>query len=50
ALAGEIKDMTGVQDPYEEPLAPEVVVDSERESPRECARRVVKKLEELGCL
>jgi len=48
ALAGEIKDMTGIQDPYEEPLNPELIVDTERESPREAARKVLRKLEELN--
>ncbi len=48
ALAGKIKDMTGIQDPYEEPLSPEVVVDSERESPDECAKRIMAKLLRLG--
>ena len=47
ALRGEIKDMTGVQDPYEEPLNPEVVVDSERTQPDTCARRILDKLREL---
>ena len=32
ALAGEIKQFTGVSDPYEEPLAPEVLVESDRET------------------
>jgi len=48
ALAGEIKDMTGVQDPYEEPLNPEVVVSSENESPDECVKLIFAKLLELG--
>ena len=30
ALAGEIKNFTGIDDPYEEPLEPEVVVNSEK--------------------
>jgi len=50
ALAGEIRDMTGIQDPYEEPLNPEVVVDSENQSPDECVKRVMAKLLELGYL
>ena len=29
AFAGEIKGFTGVDDPYEEPVAPEIVVDTE---------------------
>ncbi len=32
ALAGEIKNFTGVSDPYEEPLKPELVVETDRES------------------
>jgi adenylyl-sulfate kinase len=44
ALEGKIKDMTGVNDPYEEPLAPEVVVDTEQETPNEGADRIIEKL------
>lgn len=50
ALAGEIKDMTGVDDPYEEPVNHEVTVDTERESVGECVERITRKLEELGYL
>jgi adenylyl-sulfate kinase len=32
ALAGQLKGFTGVSDPYEEPLAPDVVVETDRES------------------
>jgi adenylyl-sulfate kinase len=48
ALAGEIPQFTGVSDPYEEPLAPELVVDTERESVAESAARVLARLAELG--
>jgi adenylylsulfate kinase len=48
ALAGEIAQFTGVSDPYEEPLAPELVVDTERESVAESAARVLARLAELG--
>src|SRR6266576_2255601 len=48
AFKGEIKEFTGVNDPYEEPSAPELVLDSERHSPEESAALVVAKLEELG--
>nr|MDP8943848.1 adenylyl-sulfate kinase [Actinomycetota bacterium] len=41
AFRGEIPEFTGVSDPYEEPLAPELVLDTERESPEESARRVL---------
>jgi len=48
AFAGEIKGFTGVDDPYEEPAAPEVVVDTEATDPEEAAAIVIRKLEELG--
>jgi len=48
ALAGEIPQFTGVSDPYEEPLRPELVIDTEREVVGESAARVVDRLVELG--
>jgi adenylylsulfate kinase-like enzyme len=50
AFAGEIKGFTGVDDPYEEPTAPELVVDTETTSEEEAAALVVSKLEELGLI
>jgi adenylylsulfate kinase len=50
ALAGEIPQFTGVSDPYEEPLAPELVVDTEREDVATSATRVIDRLVELGYL
>jgi len=50
AEKGLIKNVTGIDDPYEEPLEPELVVDTERESPDEGAKRVVDKLIELALL
>lgn len=50
ALAGEIKNFTGVSDPYEEPLNPDVVVDSSRETIDESAQKIVDKLIHLGYL
>jgi sulfate adenylyltransferase/3'-phosphoadenosine 5'-phosphosulfate synthase len=50
ALAGEIKAFTGIDDPYEPPLSPEVVVHTDRESPDESIARIVSKLEALGYL
>ena len=47
ALAGEIKHFTGIDDPYEAPLTPEVVVETDRETPDESAARIIAKLEEL---
>jgi adenylylsulfate kinase len=48
AFAGEIKGFTGVDDPYEEPPSPEIVLDTERHEPEESARLIVDRLEELG--
>ena len=48
AFAGEIKGFTGVDDPYEAPASPELVIDTEAHSPEESAQLVVAKLEELG--
>ncbi len=45
ALRGEIPAFTGVSDPYEEPLAPELVLDTETESPAESAARVLAYVE-----
>ncbi len=50
ALAGEIKGFTGVDDPYEPPTSPDVVVRTDRESPRESLGTILTKLEELGYL
>ena len=48
AIAGELPNFTGVSDPYEEPLHPEVVCDSSRESIAESVARVVAALERRG--
>jgi adenylylsulfate kinase len=48
ALAGEITHFTGVDDPYEAPQTPELVVDTIVEDPQESLRDVLEKLHELG--
>jgi len=48
ALAGEIANFTGVSDPYEPPLSPDVVVDSSKDSISDGVERIVAKLRELG--
>jgi adenylylsulfate kinase len=48
AFKGEIKEFTGVNDPYEEPIRPEVVLDTELHSAEESAALVVAELERLG--
>lgn len=48
ALRGEIKNFTGVDDPYEPPLNPEVTIQSDKETPAQSAAKVIARLEELG--
>jgi adenylyl-sulfate kinase len=48
ALAGEIANFTGVSDPYEPPVAPEVVVDSSKETVAESIEKIFGKLRALG--
>lgn len=50
ALAGEIKSFTGVSDPYEEPLKPDLIVETDRESVTESVSRIVRLLERRGLL
>ena len=50
AFAGELKNMTGVDDPYEPPEHSEVVLDTERITPEEAVELVSRKLEQLGLL
>jgi adenylyl-sulfate kinase len=47
ALAGEIEHFTGVSDPYEEPEAPELRLETEGREPAESAAAVLARLEEL---
>jgi len=48
ALKGEIKNFTGIDDPYEEPLNPEVIVETDKETVEESVGKVMRKLAELG--
>lgn len=48
AIAGEITSFTGISDPYEEPLSPEITINTHEESPEESAARVIRILEEQG--
>jgi adenylylsulfate kinase len=50
ARAGEIKGFTGVDDPYESPVAPEVVCRTESENVELSAKKVMDKLIELKYL
>ncbi|MDE3165450.1 MAG: adenylyl-sulfate kinase [Acidobacteriota bacterium] len=50
ALAGEIANFTGITDPYEPPLHPEVTVNSSTETPEESVGKIWATLERLGLI
>jgi adenylyl-sulfate kinase len=50
ALAGEIENFTGVSDPYEPPLNPEITVDSSKETVEQSAQRIASWLRERGLI
>ncbi len=50
ARAGEIREMTGVDDPYEAPERPEIVVDAVRLTPQQSADHLLEELARLGFL
>ncbi len=47
---GKIKNFTGVDDPYEEPLHPELIVETDKETVEESVARIFAKLTQLGYL
>jgi adenylylsulfate kinase len=47
---GKIKGFTGVDDPYEEPEHPELIVETDRETIEESVERIFARLEDLGYL
>jgi adenylylsulfate kinase-like enzyme len=49
-LIGDFVEFTGISDPYEEPTAPELRIDTSRGSVDEGAGRILGKLRELGYL
>lgn len=48
AIKGEIKNFTGVSDPYEEPLNPEVTVETDKETVEESTAKVLAAIEQHG--
>ena len=48
ARRGEIKGFTGIDDPYEEPLNAEIVLDTVETTPEDNARAIIKYLQEQG--
>jgi len=50
ALAGEITGFTGVDDPYEEPPNPELILDTDKGTVEESVQKVLEKMESLRYL
>jgi len=50
ALSGEIKNFTGISDPYEEPQDPEIVVETDTESVETSVTKILEGLEQAGYL
>ncbi len=48
ARAGEIKGFTGIDDPYEAPEKPEMVIDTSKMSPQEATIALIELLEKAG--
>jgi adenylylsulfate kinase len=50
ARAGEIKMFTGIDDPYEPPESPEIVLHTDKQTPPECALQIMEVLTKDGIL
>ncbi|WP_112182155.1 MULTISPECIES: adenylyl-sulfate kinase [Paraliobacillus] len=50
ARAGEIKGFTGIDDPYEEPLNPEVIIETDKQSVDESVKKIIDYLNRKGYL
>ena len=50
ARKGDIKEFTGISDPYEAPENPELNIDSSHKSPEQLVQDIIIKLKELGYL
>jgi len=50
AMAGDIPTFTGISDPYEEPLHPELILETNKEDPKVSVQRVIHTLEALHYL
>jgi len=50
ALSGEIKNFTGISDPYESPINPEVHIRTDKESVEESVEKIIRSLKEKGYL
>jgi adenylylsulfate kinase len=50
ARAGEIKEFTGISDPYEPPESPEILIETDKQSPDESARQILDYLDDRNLI
>jgi len=50
ARAGIIKNFTGIDDPYEEPEHPEIIVETDKMTVEKSVKKIMNYLEEKGCI
>lgn len=50
AIAGQIKEFTGISDPYEEPVKPELVIETDKENLAQSTDRLLQALKDRGYL
>ena len=50
ARAGQLKGFTGIDDPYEAPEKPEIVIETETTKPEDAAKQILAYLEKGGYL
>jgi len=50
ARAGMLKNLTGIDDPYEAPLSPEILLDTSDRAPEDCAEEILRYLTRMGFL
>jgi adenylylsulfate kinase len=50
ARAGQIKGFTGIDDPYEAPEKPEILIETEKTKPEDAAKQILSYLESKGVL
>ncbi|MDQ6862290.1 MAG: adenylyl-sulfate kinase [Thermoproteota archaeon] len=48
AADGKMSNLTGIQDPYEPPINPEIIIDTEAESPDACLNKIMMSLKSLN--
>jgi adenylyl-sulfate kinase len=48
AMCGEIKEFTGISDPYEEPINPDILLETDKETLEQSVEKVLSRLDELG--